>query len=146
MSSIALGLGDPRSDNLPLNAREQKMVERMFGDPLSFPMTYKTWLVNWLEISDLKLSQTAIIGLTDTLGTSAGMTGAISILNTGSIVLYSGTDQPEGTLTCDGSSYDTGAQAGLFKVIGFRFGGSGSNFNVPTLPGPIAGTKYVIAT
>lgn len=146
MSSVLIGLGDPRSANAPLSDQELQLVQRIFGDPLSIPMTFKTWMVNWLEISDLKLPQTAIVGLTTTLGTGAGMTGAISLLNTGTLVLYAGTDHPSGTVDADGSSYDTTAQSGLFKVIGYRFGGGGSSFNVPNAASPVVGAKYVIAT
>jgi hypothetical protein len=34
-------------------------------------------------------------------------------------------------LLCDGSSYDTSVYADLFAEIGYTYGGSGSNFNVP---------------
>lgn len=146
MTNIDIGLGDPRADNRPLSPQEAQQVQRLLGDPLSFPMSYKTWLVNWLEISDLKIPQTAVIGLTQTLGTDPGSTGAISLLNTGSLVLYSGADLPPGTVNADGAGYDQTAQPGLFAVLGYRFGGSGGVFNVPNIPGPIAGTKYVIAT
>ena len=42
---------------------------------------------------------------------------------------------PSGYTICNGDSFDTTAQAGLFAVIGYTFGGSGSNFNVPDFRG-----------
>jgi microcystin-dependent protein len=47
---------------------------------------------------------------------------------------------------CDGSAYDPTAHTDLFQAIGYTFGGSGSVFNVPNIPAPIANTKWVIVT
>ena len=52
---------------------------------------------------------------------------------TGSITMYGGASAPSGWLLCDGTSYITGAQAALFAIIGYTFGGSGVNFNVPNM-------------
>ena len=41
-------------------------------------------------------------------------------------------------LICDGASYDTTTYASLFAEIGYAFGGSGSNFNVPDLRDTVA--------
>lgn len=50
----------------------------------------------------------------------------------GAALEYFGTALPTGKwLWCDGASYDTSAQAALFNVIGYTYGGSGTNFNVP---------------
>lgn len=43
----------------------------------------------------------------------------------------------QGWLLCNGASYSTTAQAVLFAVIGYTYGGSGSNFNVPDLRGRV---------
>lgn len=42
---------------------------------------------------------------------------------------------PAGWLLCDGTSYTTAAQPSLFAAIGYAFGGSGANFNVPDCRG-----------
>jgi len=141
-----LGLADPRSDNRPLSDQELQLMQRLFSDPLSIPMVFKTWLVNWLEISDMKLPMAAVIGLTTTLGLDPGMSGALGMLQTGACILYAGAGTPPDTLLCDGALYDTGAQPSLFNAIGYRFGGSGSNFNVPTIAAPVANTAWVIVT
>lgn len=39
------------------------------------------------------------------------------------------------TLLCDGTSYSTSLYPDLFAAIGYSFGGSGSNFNVPDFRG-----------
>jgi len=54
----------------------------------------------------------------------------------GTILPFSGdilTDLPAGWLLCDGASYDTTAQAALFAITAYAYGGSASNFNVPGL-------------
>jgi microcystin-dependent protein len=42
---------------------------------------------------------------------------------------------PTGWLLCDGASYTTAGQPSLFAAIGYSFGGSGANFNVPDCRG-----------
>lgn len=42
---------------------------------------------------------------------------------------------PAGALLCDGSSLSTTAYAHLFSAIGYTWGGSGANFNLPDLRG-----------
>ena len=56
----------------------------------------------------------------------------------GKIEMYGGSSAPSGFQLCDGASYDTTAKAALFAVIGYTYGGSGANFNVPDLRGRIA--------
>lgn len=44
------------------------------------------------------------------------------------------TNPPNGFISCDGSSYSTiGPYNKLYGIISYKFGGSGSNFNVPNL-------------
>jgi microcystin-dependent protein len=49
----------------------------------------------------------------------------------GSIVPYAGGSVPSNYLLCNGASYATATYPQLFAVIGYTFGGSGANFNVP---------------
>lgn len=49
----------------------------------------------------------------------------------GSVIFGGWDDAPENFLLCDGASYSTTTYADLFAVIGYKFGGSGANFNVP---------------
>ena len=44
---------------------------------------------------------------------------------------------PIGWLLCDGSSYPTASYGDLFGVIGYAYGGSGANFNVPDMGGRV---------
>jgi microcystin-dependent protein len=49
----------------------------------------------------------------------------------GGMMPFGGTAAPTGWLMCDGTSYSTSSYSALFGVIGYRYGGSGANFNVP---------------
>ncbi|GEM_PF-2130868 len=57
---------------------------------------------------------------------------------TGTVVPFAAGTAPTGWVNCDGSSYSTtGAMATLFGVIGYTYGGSGANFNVPNMQGNV---------
>jgi microcystin-dependent protein len=53
----------------------------------------------------------------------------------GAMMPYAGTDTPSGWAICNGASQSTTdpAYAALFGVIGYGYGGSGANFNLPDL-------------
>jgi microcystin-dependent protein len=51
----------------------------------------------------------------------------------GQITQYAGSAAPSGYLLCTGQSISTTAFPELFAVIGYTYGGSGANFNVPNL-------------
>lgn len=53
----------------------------------------------------------------------------------GAIMPYGGSSAPTGYLLCDGTSYATATYPALFSVIGYAYGGSGANFNVPNTKG-----------
>lgn len=58
---------------------------------------------------------------------------AQSAVPSGTLIDFAGTSAPPGFLVCDGSSYSTTTYATLFAAIGYTWGGSGGNFNVPNL-------------
>lgn len=145
MSSFVAG-ADPRVDARPLNLNEQQLLQRLLSDPTALPLEFKSWLVSYLSISDLALQMNNVVGLTTALGLNPGSTGTLALLNTGTCVLYAGTTLPANVVLCNGGAYDTALYADLFKAIGYSFGGSGASFNVPNIPGPVAGTQWVIVT
>jgi microcystin-dependent protein len=57
------------------------------------------------------------------------------IMPSGSVIAYAGASAPTGYLLCDGTSYATSAYPTLFASIGYAYGGSGANFNVPDTRG-----------
>ena len=50
---------------------------------------------------------------------------------------WAGDVAPTGWYLCDGSSKTTAGDAALFAITGYKFGGSGGNFNVPDLRGRV---------
>lgn len=64
---------------------------------------------------------------------------------TGMVLPFAGSAAPHGFLLCDGTSVTTAAYPALFAVVGYTYGGSGANFNLPdmrdrTIMG-VSGTK-----
>lgn len=59
----------------------------------------------------------------------------------GQIMLWPTTWAPYGWVFCNGASYTTAQYQGLFSLIGYTYGGSGTVFSVPNLAGiTLAGT------
>lgn len=56
-------------------------------------------------------------------------------LNIGSIIEFAGSNIPTGFLKCEGQSLSKNQYPDLFDVIGYTYGGSGNNFNIPNLKG-----------
>jgi microcystin-dependent protein len=132
-----LGQGEGPIDERPLSDEERKLVARLLSDPFAFPQTFKTWLVAYLESSDLTLPISSIQGLGSTLGIGgSGNTSFIQgLLPAGSIIGWGSGRTPSGCLRCDGSAYSRTAYSRLFGEIGTSWGaGDGvTTFNVPDL-------------
>ena len=132
-----LGQSEGPIDERPLNDEERKLVARLLSDPFAFPQTFKTWLVSYLESSDLTLPISSIQGLGSTLGIGGGGNTSFiqGLLPAGSILGFSSARVPAGCLRCDGSAYSRTAYSRLFTEIGVFWGpGDGVNtFNVPDL-------------
>jgi microcystin-dependent protein len=70
-------------------------------------------------------------------------TGTASFHLPGLIIPYAGSSAPAGWVFCNGESKPiTGAYADLWAVIQYRFGGSGTSFNLPDLRGRIPANAY----
>jgi microcystin-dependent protein len=53
----------------------------------------------------------------------------------GEIIAWPDEDPPDNFLSCDGTSQNAVTFADLFAVLGYKYGGSGANFNLPDLRG-----------
>jgi hypothetical protein len=62
----------------------------------------------------------------------------------GEIKLIASASAPKGTLACNGASVSKTTYAQLFDKIGYTYGGSGSNMNLPNITAPVANTVYII--
>jgi microcystin-dependent protein len=70
-------------------------------------------------------------------------TGTISFYLPGLIIPYAGSTAPTGWVFCNGESKPiTGVYADLWNVVQYRYGGSGSSFNLPDLRGRIPASNY----
>lgn len=123
------------------------------GDPVTLAESQITGLVSDLA-AKAPLASPALTG-TPTAPTATGGTSTTQVATTafvaaavaaqpvggfvpiGGYLPFAGSAAPTGYLLCDGASYTTAAQAALFAVIGYTYGGSGANFNVPNLKGRI---------
>ena len=61
--------------------------------------------------------------------------GSISFSSPGLMSLYAGSSDPNGWFICDGRSLPVGQYSNLWGSIGYTYGGSGANFNIPNLVG-----------
>ncbi len=64
----------------------------------------------------------------------------------GNIKLYPYSFAPMDALLCNGQLLNTNQYSPLFSLIGFTYGGSGTNFAIPNMLGlePIPGMNYYI--
>lgn len=134
-ASLALESGRTGpADERPLTPQEYQLLQRLLSDPFSIPIQFKTWLVSFLESSDLTLPISAIAGLQALLGITAVGGGTLGILPAGIIFPYGGTTAPAGAKMCNGSAYSRSIEKRLFDAIGTSFGApDGATFNVPDI-------------
>jgi microcystin-dependent protein len=81
-------------------------------------------------------SATAIVAVASTVGMPVmDLLNSQRLFPAGIILDFAGPTAPDGFVLCDGASYTTAAKPALFAAIGYTWGGSGVNFNVPDLRG-----------
>ena len=79
----------PGESTTPLNERERQLLNRLLSDPASYPAAFKSWLIPFLEISDMDLPIESIHGLESrlaTIGSGGGGGGGHTILDEGVIL------------------------------------------------------------
>jgi len=69
------------------------------------------------------------------LTASFTFTGSVNSGMTGEIKAYASSSVPTGWLACSGQIASTTSYASLFAIIGYTYGGSGTNFYLPDLRG-----------
>jgi microcystin-dependent protein len=122
------------TEQRPLTDTERALLQRLLSDPFSFPIVFKTWLISFLEGSDMLLPRSSVQGLSSLLGSGGGQ-GVLGLLPAGMIFPYGGAAAPVGALLCNGAPYSRAGYKRLFDAIGSQYGaGDGSStFNVPDL-------------
>lgn len=139
MSSIDASLESSQgrtgpADDRPLTPEEYQLLQRLLSDPFSLPIQFKTWLISYLETSDLNLPISAIQGLTSILGIAGVAGGTLGILPAGLIFPYGGSTAPTGSKMCDGTAYSRTTDSRLYAAIGTAYGApDAASFNVPDM-------------
>lgn len=72
-------------------------------------------------------------GVTSAIQTQINAIIAAGQFQSGDLKAAAYSSTPSGWLLCDGTSYPTATYPALFAAIGYAYGGSGANFNVPNL-------------
>ncbi|MFN7928961.1 MAG: tail fiber protein, partial [Blastocatellia bacterium] len=80
-------------------------------------------------------SGTALINKQPSVGLLMGIVASGDDSSIGTVRLFAGSYYPPGFVACDGRSLSTATFSALFAKIGYTYGGSGANFNVPDLRG-----------
>ena len=88
------------------------------------------------KIADGTVSDTEYQYLNGVTSAIQTQINAIETPPVGGVIWYAkSTTPPAGWLVCDGSSLSIITYADLFAVLGYTFGGSGVNFNIPNITG-----------
>jgi len=78
----------------------------------------------------ITIAQSQVTNLTADLSGKAPIS---AVTPAGVISQFAGASAPDGYLLCTGQSVSTTTYSDLFAAIGYAYGGSGSNFNIPNL-------------
>ena len=82
-------------------------------------------------------STTSLLQMDSSGAVSTNSAILTSLVPAGSIISFAGSSAPTGWLICNGASLSTATYASLFAIIGYVYGGSGANFNLPNLAGNV---------
>jgi len=111
-----------------LTEQEQKLVAKLLSDPTYFPVEFRTWLKQFFEGSDIRITQGQIVG--------GGGSNVATGLPAGIILpVAAAAAIPADCLVCDGSAKIRTDYLNLFNAIGVGWGaGDGTTtFNIPDL-------------
>lgn len=126
--------------------------------PATLPTSYKCWQVsipndeqseavfrdaimqlahvyNWEQIGGISAQACADLffaGIEPTLNMNE-CEGGGEVATPGEVFWFAGDTAPDGSLVCDGQSVETSVYPELFNAVGYEFGGSGGEFNLPNL-------------
>lgn len=120
------------------------------GVPPGYVGSKTRWIIDKTQTIGSQVSPIIIHIGTNTLYKTSKQTFVdnISIVRVGSILLYPGTNLPQGYKFCDGTAYRISQYADLYSILGetYLVPGDSTSFVVPTLTGPNSSIKYIIYT
>ena len=101
-------MSSPNIEATPLSQRERLQAARTLSDPTSYPLAMKSWILSFIEGSDIDLPMQNVHGLLDALEV---------VLPRGTVLLHAGAEPPLGTLPLDGSIVMRGEHPQLFALL-----------------------------
>lgn len=108
------------------------MVAKLLSDPTYFPIEFRRWLKDYIENSEITISQSQIIG-----GGSGGGSTNPTNLPAGIILPFAGAAIPKDALICNGADFLRTLYPDLFSAIGTTWQGASNpgadRFRVPDL-------------
>jgi microcystin-dependent protein len=109
-----------------LTESEQKLVAKLLSDPTYFPVEFRTWLKQFFEAADIRITQGQIVG--------GGGSNVATGLPAGVVLgVAASAAVPADCLICDGTAKLRADYLSLYAAIGDTWGaGDGSTtFNLP---------------
>jgi microcystin-dependent protein len=125
---LAFRVTPGEASQIALTPEEQALVTKLLGDPTYFPIEFRRWLEDFIGNSDIKISQSQIIG-----GGAGGGSSNPSLLPAGIILPYATTTIGKDCLLCNGAAISRTDYKELFDAIGTAWG-SGDGTTTFTLP------------
>ena len=119
----------PQSEQL--TPQELERLERMLGDPVNLPATFKSWVRNWVEEQGIDVNWGNLSGIPE------GVVGGAPI---GSIYMWPSVTVPRNHLGLDGANVERVKYKPIYDIFGTQFGaGDGSTtFGLPDTRGRMA--------
>jgi microcystin-dependent protein len=120
--------GAPVGGIARLSESEQKLVVKLLSDPTYFPVEFRTWLKQFFEGADIRITAGQIVG--------GGGSNVATGLPAGIILpVAAAAAVPADCLVCDGTAKIRTDYLNLFNAIGVGWGaGDGTTtFNIPDL-------------
>lgn len=105
----------PGESTAPLSDRERRLLNRLLSDSSLYPQSFKSWLVPFLEISDMDLPMANVHGLLDQLDRLGAP--LLTRLPSGTVLLFDGPDAPDGTQFHPDAAVQAQAPGGLRFII-----------------------------
>ena len=126
----------------PLTDREKQQIVRLLSEPMEFPMSYRTWVKNYIETVGVQLPRSAIVGLNSSTTRIARGVVAES-LPPGTLLLGLWREPPKGTVFTDGATLTREEFPQLAEALGIN--PIHDEFELPRIFAP-DGQRYALVT
>lgn len=111
MSATAL----PGERTTPLTDRERALLNRLLSDPTIYPLSFKSWLIPYLEQADMDLPMGSVHGLLSKFNELSSP--VFARMPAGTVLLFAGPEAPEGTEFHSSPQVQAAAPEGLRFIV-----------------------------